>query len=216
MQHILSQPPEVWVVSGGGGRAPLTPWATLSSEVVRLRRAFTSEYIFQPDVIVASLEAHQLAVPRPESERLEGGAVVRMLCSRTSATARPPVPWTVLYECYGSAERCGPLMKLLWNGERAALGSVGRQRLHLTGGLATLITEWLEEARGTSGDRAGLAGFAAAQRRLGVSADLERTIAELDGVRALLGDNQLLAENAELLRRQLRRLLHDLNSIGHL
>ena len=53
-------------------------------------------------------------------------------------------------------------------------------------------------------------------RRLGVAADLDRIIAELDGIGALLGDNQLLAQNADILRRQLRKLLHDISAVGHL
>ena len=49
-----------------------------------------------------------------------------------------------------------------------------------------------------------------------MTADLDRLIAELDGIGALLGDNALLASTADMLRRQLRRLLHDLAAIGHL
>ena len=211
LQHILHQPPELWSGANGGVVGPSRPWGEISRDVASLRKAFSNDYIFQPDVIVACLEAHQLSQPRPEE-----GLVVRNLCSRAAATARPPVPWATIYQCYGSADRCGPLMKVLWEGQRSSLGSTGRQKLHLAAGLATLLAEWLDEARGPSADRGDLAAFAAAQRQLGVAADLDRHIAELDGIGALLGDNQLLASRADLLRQQLRRLLHDISSMGHL
>ena len=216
IQSLLAQPPEVWAngaaSEGGAAQQGMTrPWAELCREVSDLRRSFTSEYVFQADAIVACLEAQQLAQVRPEA-----GAVVRMLCSRHSTVARPPVPWASLYHCYGSSERCGPLMKALWEGQRPALGSAGKQKLHLVNGLAYLLTEWLEESRGPTADRSELSAFAAAQRQLGVASDLEKWIAELDGIEALLGDNRQLAQNADLLRRQLRRLLHELAAIGHL
>ena len=227
-QHLLAQPPEVWAAGGGGGgggapdggapppapAALVRPWGELSREVSELRKSLTNEYVFAPDAVVASLEATQLAQPRPEA-----GAVVRMLCGR-GAAARPAVPWAAVYPCYGGADRCGPLMKELWEGGRPALGAVGRQKLHLIGGLATLLTAWLDECRnpphGGTGDRQQLAQFAASLRGLGVAADLDRLIAELDGIGALLGDNLALTQTADLLRSQLRRLLQDIASMGYM
>ena len=229
LQHLLHQPPEVGPPprgrGGGAGAAAARPWGELMRDVADLRKAFVSEYAFQPDAIVACLEAQQLSMPRPE-----GGAVVRALASARAAVARPVVPWATLYQCYGSPERCGPLMKRLWAGERASLGAPGKQKLHLAAGLATLLAEWLEEARGDGGARGGgvaaaaapdrrgqLVAFASTVRRLGVGADVERMIADLDGMTALtLGDNPLLVQHADLVRRQLRRVLQDLAAIGHM
>ena len=50
-------------------------------------------------------------------------------------------------------------------------------------------------------------------RNIGVASDLDRVISELDGIGALLSDNQLLSQTADLLRRQLRKLLHDISSV---
>jgi len=58
-----------------------------------------------------------------------------------------------------------------------------------------------------------LPAFAAAMRNIGVASDLDRLISELDGIGALLSDNQLLSQTADLLRRQLRKLLHDISSV---
>ena len=150
-----------------------------------------------------------MAMPRPE-----GGTVVKLLCSKASAAARPQVPYASIYSCYCSSERCGPLMRSLWEGARPGLGSAGKQKLHLIAGLATLLTDWLEEARASSTSREALNSFASSVRQLGVAADLDRHIAELDGIGALLGDNMALATSADLLKQQLRRLLRDLSALG--
>ena len=152
LQHLLGQPPEVWAsghaVAAPPVNAPTRSWADLTRDIGALRKSFTNGYIFQPDVIVASLEAHQLLLPRAE-----GGAVVRLLCSHVAAHVRPPVAWEDVYACYGSSERCGPLMRTLWEGGRPALGSTGKQKLHLIAGLATLLSEWLEESRAPKANR---------------------------------------------------------------
>ena len=185
------------------------PWAELMRDVSELRRAFTSDYAFQPDAIVACLEAQQLSTPRPEP-----GLVVKLLCGANSPVAKPAVPWATLYQCYGSADRCGPLMKSLWEGSRPLLGSAARQRLHLIAGLGVLLSDWLEESRAPTADRALLPAFAAATRRLGVSADLQRMLSELDAVEALVSDDRPLAQSTDLQRRTLRRLLQELSAIG--
>ena len=51
-------------------------------------------------------------------------------------------------------------------------------------------------------------------RQLGVAADLERLIADLDGIEALLAENRPLAHTADDLRRRLRALLHEIGSIA--
>ena len=68
----------------------------------------------------------------------------------------------------------------------------------------------------SDGGRGDLSSFVASVRQLGVAADLERIIAELDGIGALLADNQPLAQSAEYLRQQLRRLLHELAAVGYM
>ena len=104
-------------------------------------------------------------------------------------------------------------MRALWEGNRSELGSAGTQKLHLIAGLAKLLTEWSDAARserrhadaplGTStSELTALAALAAAQRQLGVAADLDRLIAWLDGQGALLGDRPSLAAKADQLRLQ--------------
>ena len=229
LQHVLGQPPEVWEpppagAAGGAGAAAARPWGELMRDVADLRKAFVSEYAFQPDAIVACLEAQQLSMPRPE-----GGAVVRALASARAAVARPVVPWATLYQCYGSPERCGPLMKRLWAGERASPArrasrsstsppasppsspSGSRRREAMAARSAAAAAAAAPDRRGQ------LAAFASTVRRLGVGADVERMIADLDGMTALtLGDNPLLVQHADLVRRQLRRVLQDLAAIGHM
>ena len=75
----------------------------LSRDVASLRKAYANEYIFQPDVVVACLEARQLLEPRPD-----GGAVVKLLCKRDGAAGRLPVPWAAVYQCYGCAKTGSP------------------------------------------------------------------------------------------------------------
>ena len=150
-------------------------------------------------------------MPRPTP-----GLVPRLLCSSQSTVARPPLPWASVYACYGSVERCGPLMRVLWEGGRPTLGSAARQRLHLIAGLVALLTEWLEESRAATADRAALGAFAMSTRRLGVSADLQRMLSELDSIQAVVSGDRLFAQTADAQRDMLRRLLNELAAIGHL
>jgi len=174
--------------------------------VVELRKHFPNEYAFQADAVIACLEAHELARP----DQAKPGEVVKMFCAGR-AGVQPPVwpqvPWPVLYQCYGSPERCGPLMQKLWAGSRRNLGQGVRQsdaearvtqRLHLIGGLVELLSRWREAAR---------VEFMAAQRQLGIASDLERLMTELDGI---LSANSGTFPSAQDLRRRVTELHHSL------
>ena len=122
---------------------------------------------------------------------------------------KPSVPWVELYQCYGSSERCGPLMRSLWEGARPALGVVNQQRLHLTVGLITLLTEWIKSS--TSAD---LAALAVTLRELGVLADLDRMVTELDDQGTLVRDNT--AKLIDMYCGQLRQLQQEVLRIGQI
>jgi hypothetical protein len=206
LQEILGQPPSVWALPAVDARAAFRERDELLREVVELRKHFPNEYAFQADAVIACLEAHELARP----DQAKPGEVVKMFCAGR-AGVQPPVwpqvPWPVLYQCYGSPERCGPLMQKLWAGSRRNLGQGVRQsdaearvtqRLHLIGGLVELLSRWREAAR---------VEFMAAQRQLGIASDLERLMTELDGI---LSANSGTFPSAQDLRRRVTELHHSL------
>ena len=228
LQHILAQPPEVWAaggvgsggvggvggVGGGGGHGAelahgmTMPWAELMRDVSELRRrsrATTPSTRCDRRLprSAAALDAAPRAGPRGQAALWR--ELPRRQARRAVGHALPVLR---------SADRCGPLMKSLWEGSRPLLGSAARQRLHLIAGLGVLLSDWLEESRAPTADRALLPAFAAATRRLGVSADLQRMLSELDAVEALVSDDRPLAQSTDLQRRTLRRLLQELSAIG--
>jgi hypothetical protein len=144
-------------------------------------------------VVVANLEAHQLALPAPEP-----GAVVRLLCPRAAGAARPPVEWPELYACYSGSLTCAAPMRAVW-------GAGERGKLHCAGGLAVLLGEWLLAAQ--SDARPGgavLAKMLQFGRQVGLVAELDRLVADLDGVRAVAGTDRALAQAADATLRQLQ------------
>ena len=120
------------------------------------------------------------------------------------------MPWEELYSCYGSRDRCGPLMRALWTGG-------DRSRLHVYGGLAALIAAWVGAARADdAASAAERAALVAAQRRLGIGADLDRLQADLIGGGALFGSDRQLAQAAEALKVQLQTLQSEVAKVGYL
>ena len=176
LQEILGQPPSVWEPAARAAvreRAELQrAAAAAAAEVVKLRKHFPNEYAFQADAVIACLEAHELA----RKDQATPGEVVKMFCAG-GAGVQPPVlplvPWHVLYQCYGSSERCGPLMQKLWAGSRGDLGHPVAQKLHLIGGVKELLDRWKKAAR---------VEFMAEQRQLGIASDLTLHITFLDSI----------------------------------
>ena len=176
LQEILGQPPSVWEPAARAAvreRAELQrAAAAAAAEVVKLRKHFPNEYAFQADAVIACLETHELA----RKDQATPGEVVKMFCAG-GAGVQPPVlplvPWHVLYQCYGSSERCGPLMQKLWAGSRGDLGHPVAQKLHLIGGVKELLDRWKKAAR---------VEFMAEQRQLGIASDLTLHITFLDSI----------------------------------
>ena len=75
----------------------------------------------------------------------------------------------------------------------------------VAGGLVALLGEWLR-AGGGGGAGGESTALVASQRRLGVAADVDNLLADLDGMRALHGADRALMAAAEGVRSELRQL----------